>query len=534
MLDFPSLTWKQSWFGTVTKAVNIALVVPAANSSSFFGRILDPNRCTPGSWQLFDCPSNPQAKCRYPCSMTSWNASGSQHEGLYHAQQAAETLMSNSLTNTIFNVTRNNSNYFFLGDVNSGNTLDFAASTLAVETQCQMVTPNCTVSSTGGFTCGSYSSPSFSYSGEVGVAPDNAMSGNEAMVGIQFFSDAALSKPIGFGANTTDLFSAQNPVQFLAWSKGFPPVDTYADEFSGMRSSGYLKNDNNGDAVFILSCTSTIHEAEYYWVNGTVMPNALEAYQLAPDYYGAVYSAPFATNSALSHLALQDAAALAAYQLRPEALANIFSEYFSKAAVAFSSGFSIPVRNDKEWTRDNFYLATRVPYVPLYTLVALKALYALFALSLAVLAVFFTRPSQAQEVKERLTVDGLAAGFFEPSTAHERPVKEVADLFEEHKSPNEKSGETQKIGLLRTELGGWLWVSVEHQDKVGSGLGIQGAGQIASAVHGHPATAVPNSTGQATAPEPPTSPTSLMTPSSPMSKRTSQLGEGYKLVKEIT
>jgi len=273
-------------------------------------------------------------------------------------------------------------------------------------------------------------------------------------------------------------------------------------------------------------------------VNGSVAPNALEAYEVADGYYGAVYSAPFSTNSALSHLALQDAAALAAYQLRPEGLSKVFSDYFSRAAVAFSSGLSVPVKNDKEWSRDNTYLATRVPYVPLYTLVALKGLYALFALTLAILAVFWTRPSEAQEVKERLTVDGLAAGFFEPSSAHERPVKDITDLFEEHKG-REKSAESQKIGLLQTEQGGWLWVSVEQQKPGPSGLGIQGGqaqGQVVNTVDGHPATTAAGGNIGA-APASPTSiasPTSMTSPTSPSSKRASALGEGYKLVKEIT
>ena len=491
-----------SWFGTVVQAVQIALVVPGAASTYSFGRSLNPQQCAPGSWSARSCPSNPQEICQYPCSITNWTALGQERQGIYHAQQAAETLMSNSQSNTIFNVTRNGSNYFFLGDIRSSPTLDFAAEALTVSTQCQMITPNCTVNSEGGFTCGTYTSPSFSYSGEVGVDPENATSAmDEAMVGIQFFNDSALTQPVGFGSNATDLFAPKNPIHFLSWSKGFPPVDTYADEFGYMRYNGYLKNDTNGDAVFVMACSATIYETEYYWVNGSVISSELEAYEVAPDYYGAVYSAPFAINSALSHLALQDAAALAAYQLRPEGLSRVFADYFSKAAVSFSSGISVPILNDKEWTRDNFYLATRVPFVPLYTLIALKALYAIFAIGIAVLAVFFTRPSEAQEVKERLTVNGLAAGFFEPYSSHVKPVEEVSELFQEHHGPK-KSLTTQKIGLFQTEQGGWLWVSVAK--KMIAGLGIHES-----------MMAVPGS------------PQSFRNPASP------NLGEGYTPVKDV-
>ena len=461
-----------SWFAAVTSAVNIALVVPSTNITASFARSIDPALCGSETWYTRACPSRAQASCSYPCSITNWTTAGNEREGLYNAQQAAETLMYNSKTDTIYNMTVNGSNYFFLGDIKSGAELDFVAETLAIKTECQMRTPDCSVDSDGGFTCGSYSSPSFSYSGEVGVDPTDAMMSPEmASVGIQFFNDTQLSEPVGKGSAPGALFSTQNPMQFLAWSKGFPPVDTYSDEFGYMRGNGFLKEDIDGDAVFILSCSSTISHAEYYWVNGTVsLKDGLEAYENAGGYIGAVYSAPFAIDSALSHLALQDAAALSAYQTRPERLARVFGDYFSRAAVAFSSGFSIPLQNDKEWTRDNNYLATRVPLVPLYTLVALKAVYALFALCLALLAVFLTNPNESQEVKERLTVDGLAAGFFEPNANHAKAVKNVQDLFGEHHG-TEKSEETKKIGLLQTEQGGWLWVA--RAQKAATGLGLQ-------------------------------------------------------------
>ncbi|KIW33771.1 uncharacterized protein PV07_00595 [Cladophialophora immunda] len=498
-----------SWFGTVTTAMNIALVIPKNNTAFSFGRGLNSSQCGPSDWESRTCPGNAQANCSYPCSITSWQTADGERQGVLNAQQAAETLMSNSLNNTIHNVTVNGSNYYFLGDTQSSKTLDFVATTLAIKTQCQMVTQNCSVTAvdsvSSGFTCGAYSSPSFSYSGEVGMDPKNATSApDEAMVGIQFFNDTAKSQPVGFGSSTTNLFSTQNPLQFLTWSKGFPPVDTYQDEFKTMREDQYLKYDATGDTVFVLSCSAVIAEVKYNWTNSSITLVELEADEDVADYYGAVFSAPFAINSPLSHLALQDAAALAAYRKTPEGLSKVFADRFSQAAVALSSGIGIKVQNELEWTRDNSYLATRVPYVPLYLLVTLKAIYALFALGLAVLAVFLTQPSQAQEVKERLTVDGLAAGFFEPNANHERAVKNVSDLFHEHQSPD-KSEDTQKIGLLQTDKGGWLWVAVVQ--KAAQGLGIQQAANFAADQVADAAAAQMGAVGT--------------------------LGQGYKLVKDI-
>lgn len=405
----------------------------------------------------------------YPCSITDWIVRNEQRRGLDNAQSAAETLMSTSTTTTILNATFDGSNHFFLGDSMGSLDLDFIATTLAITAQCQVVTPNCYIGPDAGFSCNGYNVPSFSSSGEVGVDGDNFTS-EEANVGIQFFNDSALSQPVGVGSTATELFSIQNPLRFLTWSKGFPPMDLNNDAFAQLRDDRYFQYENaTGDTVFILNCSATIHQAQYYWNNGTVFLNESNALKLAPDYYGAALSAPFATNSVLSRLALQDAAALAAYKNVSTDVANVFSDHFSRAAVALMSGISIPTPNEQEWSRDNNYLATRVPYIPLYLLLALKAVYAVFALGLALLAAFLTKPSEAQEVKQRLTVDGLAAGFFEPEANHERAVRQVQDLFKEHESSVKNDG-TTRIGLKQTPQGGWLWVDAAK--RVINGLGI--------------------------------------------------------------
>ncbi|KIW11730.1 hypothetical protein PV08_11032 [Exophiala spinifera] len=453
-----------SWFGATTTALNIALVTPSANTSHSFGRSLISD-CISESWQQHSCPSNAQATCAYPCSISTWNASsGQEREGVKNAQQAAQTLMFRSKNTTVLNTTLNGASYFFLGDVDGNAKLDFSATAVAVSTQCQMVTPNCTVRPDlgPGFTCGSYNAPSFSYSGAVGFAPSAVTSPSDmAMVGIQFFNDTEWNQPVGFGDNTTDLFAVKNPIYFLTWSKGFPPMNTHAsDGFSAMRNGRYYQYDDTGDAVYILDCSTSIYDAEYYWVNGTVA--SIEIKALKSGYYGAALSAPFSTYTALAHLSLQDAAALAAYQTDPQNLTALYSSYFSRAAIGLTSGFSVAVANERESNRTNSYLATRVPLVPLYTLIALKAVYAAFALGLALLAVFLANPSQSQEAKERLTIHGLAAGFFEPKKQHERAVRNVQDLFEEHRDP-EPSDDTKRIGMVRTQQGGWQWVTLARK-----------------------------------------------------------------------
>ena len=404
-------------------------------------------------------------------------------EGIKGAQQSAETLLGNSPINIIQNTSYSANQqdydaqqYYFLSDSNIGQVLDYLANTTSVTTQCELVTQNCQINSTSeGFSCPGYQSPSFTYSGEVGVDPTAAMaSGNMSMVGIQFFKDSGLQNPIGLGNQSTELFSAQNPVHFLTWSKGFPPVDTSTQTFNEMTEGKYLQTDQSGDNVFILNCSATIYKTVYAWVNGTILQDQ-QKYgfypELAPDAYGAIFSAPFAINSALGHLALQDAAALAAYNPSPQGLANKFADEFSHAAVALTAGIMGPETCVLEQSRNNTELLTRVPLVPLYFLISLKALFALSSILIALLAAFLTGPSEAQEVKARLTVDGLAAGLFEPRANQEKAVKEIQLLYGEHK-PENKEEEATKVGMKQAPTGGWIWVASGQVQKAWTGLGF--------------------------------------------------------------
>lgn len=285
--------------------------------------------------------------------------------GITNAQVSAEALLGNSDANVIRNVSFQGDEqddivkqYHYLGDAQSGPNLDFLANTLAISTQCEVVTQICQLNSTGsGFSCFGYQSPSFTYSGEVGTdpkasrIPDNL---TMTMVGIQFFNDSDLQNPIGMGSQSTELFSAQNPIHFLTWSKGFPPIDISKTALDEMRQNKFMQVDPNGDNVFVLNCSTSIYNTTYAWVNGTMLQQIdRDGFypSLAPDMYGAIISAPFAINSALGHLSLENTAALAAYKSSPQDLSKQFADGFSRAAVALSAGLMSPATNLLEQSR---------------------------------------------------------------------------------------------------------------------------------------------------------------------------------------
>jgi hypothetical protein len=449
-----------------------------SNTTSAYGRQLNSSICS-SLWHKMPCIGDSSALCDYPCSITDWNAStGAERFGLQHAQEAAEVLMNNSYTNFIINVTAGSydAQHYFLGDKKSSSTHDFTTDTFAVTTQCQIITQNCTIGT--GFTCSNYTAPSFAWTGAVGVDKTSSTGpSNQSTSGIQFFNDSALTIPVG-NEVSKGLFTSLNPAPFLMWSKGFPPVDTSADQFSYMRDNNYLGFDASGDPVFILNCSVAILQAKYNWTNGGVQAGDLYDLELADPAFGAVYSAGFAMDSALGHLSLQDAAALAAYQPQPELLATSFANQFSQAAAALTAGIMTPSQNIFEQERFNNVIVTKVPVLPLYVLIALKAIYALFALGLAGLAVMLADPITTQDVKERLTIDGLAVGLFESDAHRNKGVTKIQHLYHEHHAKTHgdaqngtddaSPGEPPKIGMVRNAQGGWSWVTtVKSADTFG-------------------------------------------------------------------
>ncbi|KAL9596228.1 MAG: hypothetical protein Q9219_005939 [cf. Caloplaca sp. 3 TL-2023] len=407
-------------------------------------------------------------------SIESWNYTHAGNvwmkQGIKGAQQAAETLLENSPFNVVYNHTSHDGEeHFYLGDGAMGSQLDFLANTTSISTQCNIMTQDCEINPDGpGFTCPGYQSPSFTYPGQVGVDPEMAMaSSNMSMTGIQFFEDIEHQRPIGLGNQTTDLFGLQNPMHFLTWSKGFPPIDTSNDAFKDMTRGNYLQL-VNGDNVFILNCSSTIYRTVYAWVNGAIMENGQKDQgfytSLAPPAYGAIFSAPFAIDSALGHLALQGAAALAAYKTEPQDVAYKFANEFSRAAVALTAGTMAPIPNMLEQSRNNTELLTRVPKVPLFFLIGIQILYAVASVFVAVLAWMVTRPREAQQVKSRLTVDGLAAALFDAGATQEKAIESIDDLYSEHTRTNDKAA-VHKVGIKQTQAGGWVWVANGEEQK---------------------------------------------------------------------
>jgi hypothetical protein len=82
------------------------------------------------------------------------------------------------------------------------------------------------------------------------------------------------------------------------------------------------------------------------------------------------------------------------------------------------------------------------------------------------------QPSETQEVKARLSIKGLAAAYFEPDAQKNQAMSSLEEMFSEC---NPKSEKEVKVGMAKTEQGGWKYVM--------PGMGaLEGASELVKAV----------------------------------------------------
>ncbi|KAK5256329.1 hypothetical protein LTR40_010416 [Exophiala xenobiotica] len=65
-------------------------------------------------------------------------------------------------------------------------------------------------------------------------------------------------------------------------------------------------------------------------------------------------------------------------------------------------------------------------------------------------------PLTSQDVKERLTIDGLAVGLFEADAHHKAGVSEIQQLYNEH---NKTPGDSKDVEEPPKIEGGWSWAT---------------------------------------------------------------------------
>lgn len=421
-----------TWFGIVTTPVQLTQLQTIAAPTKTFSRGLV-SSCTNSANQVY------VNGAYLPCTLET--AVGGTF--LLSDDEAYRIMNGISQTHTVRAYSPDTSKvFYYLSDAASSTEVDFKASTFAVTTECELISSKCGI---GGddpqgttFNC----TPSFS--GSL-TWPGPAILAEQAsplsIVGIEYFGDPGLTNNF---STTPSLYSPQNPLYFGTWATGQQATRGGEAIDIGI-APGAL------GFSWVLNCTSTVYEVTYTWVNGTVTSFNTT---LANGTVGGIFSAGFAAGFGTT--ALENTAIIAGFSNTSAELANTTATYFSQNSLALSIGAMDLRPNILEQSRTLISL-TRVPLVPFYILIALKLVYAFSTVLFALAVMIWAHPSESQEVKTRLSIKGLVAASFEPDKLKERAVGSVEEVFSEH-SANCRV-EKKKVGIVKTEHGGWTYVT---------------------------------------------------------------------------
>ncbi|KAL7794117.1 hypothetical protein V8C43DRAFT_315038 [Trichoderma afarasin] len=389
-----------TWFGFVVIPIEQTQLQINSPSVHSFGRGLISSDCT-------------ETGTSSPCNIII--AMGKSY--LVSASEAFKVLHNASTINRV--------NYFpsdqsqavlYLGDAASSSSVDFKASTFAVSTQCQPITYDCThmYPNDSRFDCTPALTGDF-----------NTLS---SPVGVKLFSNSSLTENLPF--------TYQNPVYFATWA-----VKEQIDSESFANDPGVAYHSDTVETLsWILNCSSSVYEATYTWVNGTITSYNTT---LANSTLGGIMSGPFGSDRV--NAALQCAANFASAGNSSADIAETTATFMSHAVLSLSVGAISSRRNIIEQSRSRVLL-TRVPIIPFYFLITLKALYVCGIILLAAIIKIWSHPKEAAEVKSRLTIDGLVGTIFREDKL------QVSQISEEMDSDVHKIEEREvKVALLKTK-----------------------------------------------------------------------------------
>lgn len=368
---------------------------------------------------------------------------------LVGATEAYRTLSNVSTTNRLSTFEYEGVNYTYLGEANIPNNVDFQASTFALATQCKAISQACGLNAAYGastpFKCMSAFQGDLTAEGEVPTTEGGIP------VGIVLMEDETLT------TNITSVSKDLNPYYFASYAlvdtRGHTPGQSSMGESSP--SDPEIVRPLHGGSAWILSCSTTVYEATYSRVNGTVQADSMT---MANATLGGIIAAP--TNEGFASSDFVIAARVASFHDNSQDLANEWASLYSQIALGLSTGIMTPRLNIQQQTRSSFLVAC-VPKLPLFVLIGLNLLYAVVGILLALYCTCFCAPRTTKDVQARLTVAGLVAFCFEPRQQACGPAEEIEDLFTEKSKGKSSSGggrsTSGRVSIRPVEEGGWSY-----------------------------------------------------------------------------
>ncbi|KAL6897533.1 hypothetical protein GGI43DRAFT_409343 [Trichoderma evansii] len=404
-----------TWFGIVVKPSEQTQLNSTTPSNHSFGR---------GLLQGDDCSYFGN---HYPCAaLKGYGPQGAFTPYIPTDLETFKILNNVSTENIVSNLSSNSSQpLLYISDAaSSSSNLDFKASTFAISTKCEVLQMRCSEDQREVFDCQS--------------AAVNQIT-QVTSADFQFYYDSSLVHNISY-----PYYSFQNPLYFTVYI------------FMGEPNQPAQPNILAGSIE--LGCSSTIFDATYAWVDGSIAQ-----FNITPSNgsLGGIMSAPFINDNAnVSQQAMISSMAK---------LSSNFSDAVSLTAAAFShsalalSYTSMESRlNIVEQSRSTLFL-TRVPVIPFYILIGLNALYILCTVLLAMAAMIWAHPKESTAVKAQLTMEGFVTAVFKgESIKAQTQASESSDGSSDHTEVANE--EVPKLAILKTEQGEWSYATVSTND----------------------------------------------------------------------
>ena len=394
------------WLHLATTTVSFVQLLPVSPTISSFGRGLSPN-CS----SIYANAVPGGAFGILPCTLDR----GASNTFLIGATEGYKTVNNISTLNQLITVNQSNQIYVLLGDVNAPNNLDFSASTFGISTQCTPISTACNLESTSGATTPYNCTAAFN--GDLTLA---TLNGAEVCLPLNnwnmtFFNDSRLTEPANYA-------NAPNPVYI-----GITAIVNVNGDDGQLYNDPEIVHPEHGGDAFVLSCTSTVYDITYNWVNGSAKSISI----LNPantTLAGIMFAGLERTSNGQAQLT--NGATLAGFSNTSEELAIKIALVYSQTALGFAAGVLSPRGNLEEQSREEFLVA-RVPFAPFYTLVILNLVYVVVGVFLACLALCANAKRGVRATQVRLSIWGIVAYGFEKQSV-KRSFNGQKDLFEEN------------------------------------------------------------------------------------------------------
>lgn len=376
----------------------------------------------------------------FPCNIN--NAATSTHS--FWCLRGISDREQPSATNQVSTFKSDGATLAYLPDARQASNVDFQASTFAIQTTCKPISQACGLNAAFGASTPFKCTPSFS--GDATAEDPNNNCGGSVIVNtrITLFEDENFNRNISFQSKQI------NPFYLGTWARIFGNPSNPSNggrQFNLDQDPEIVTPVHGNGIVWVLGCSSVVYDLTYSWKNGSFNADRRQSNGSISQILATPFPHGLASNN------LSNPAITSSFTDTANEMAEKWSTGFSQIAMALAVGMVSPRQNLQEQSRTSMLVA-RVPKAPLFTLIGLNLLYALLGILLMLYTLCFAKPSETRDVQARLSLSGLAYFCFEDEGRTRAPVEKVERLFEERAGGQ---GVCQKVGMVRTEEGGWKY-----------------------------------------------------------------------------